>query len=130
MNESRDRQHACMAEARTSADRVRARAAEFATLLEQFAALGARACDVNEPVSRVIAQKAQGAPAADLLAPLEDVKARMTAVIDDAAQIAEKAHAQGWPDIAREAEALRQQVHAARNKVTLAQKNVAAQAPS
>jgi hypothetical protein len=130
MNTSRDKQQACMEESRSAADRIRARAAEFAALLEQFAALGQRARDVNEPVARVIEQKAAGAGAADLLAPLDEVKSRMASVIDDAADIAQKAQAQGWPDIAREAEALRQQVQAARNKVSLAQKSVASQAPS
>jgi hypothetical protein len=130
MNASRDKQQACMVRSRDAAARVRERAAEFAALLEQFAALGQRAREVNEPVSRVIEQRAAGAGAADLLAPLEDVTSRMTSVIDDAAKIAETAHAQGWPDIAREAESLRQQVQAARNKVMLAQKQVAARAPS
>jgi hypothetical protein len=102
----------------------------LASLLEQFASLGERAKDVIEPVARILEQKASGAVPADLLAPLEEVKQRMNAVLEDAAQIVEKAEAQGWPDVARDAKALRQQVQAALNKVTLAQKNVAARSPS
>jgi hypothetical protein len=130
MRLSQTRQQKTMEETLAAARKVQERVAEFATLMERFAALGLRAKDVNDPVTDVLSRKASGALAGDLLGGLKDVAGRMGVIAEEAESTAKDARAAGWVDIAREADALRQQVQAARNRVLLAQEKVAAQAPS
>ena len=53
------------------------------------------------------------------IAALEQLQERMARVLEATAAVSSRAQEQGFDDIARQADAIRQQVQAARNKLTL-----------
>jgi hypothetical protein len=130
MNAAQKRQERAMQETLSAAQRVQARVSEFAAFMERFAALGLRARDLNVPVAEILEKRATGGDAGDLLGGLKDVVEKMTQISEDAEAAAKDAQAAGWVDVARDADALKQQVQSAKNKVVLAQGRVAARAPS
>ena len=130
MDGARQTQQKLMTDTMDAAKQVQQRAGEFAGLMDRFGALGQRAREVNEPVAAVVARKSEGAPPAELLAGLRDVLARLEAIIAEAEGVAGDAAKTDWQDIAREADALKQQMQSARNKLLLAEKSVASHAPS
>lgn len=129
MQTLQEKQQACMEATARGTTRIKERFEVRSLLLQRVAALGQRAQDVSGPVAALV-----GAPeertAAELLQTLEDVAARTEAVIAEAASVQEAAEGAGWQDIARDTDALRQQLMAARNKLLVAQRSVAARAPS
>jgi GrpB-like predicted nucleotidyltransferase (UPF0157 family) len=127
---ARVKQEACMAQVLAAAQRVQTRSEEFLTLMQRFSALGNRAREVNEPVAEVVARKSQGAPATEVLAGLRDVLARTEGIVTEAEALARDAANADWSDVSRAAEALKQQVQSARNRVLLAERTVSEQAPS
>ncbi len=122
---ARVKQDGCLQQIMKAAERVRDRAREFAALVERFAGIGQRARDITEPVRAVLARKAEGAPGGELLTGLRDVLALTEAVIAEADTLSRDAKVADWPDIAREAESLKQQMQSARNRVLLAERSVA-----
>jgi len=110
--------------------RVEGRSHELRAIMEQFAALGARARDVNGPVNAVVAQKESGAPPEALLESLGSVEQLIAGVVTDADGVVTVARAGNWPDVARDAQSLRQSMHAALNRLSLARREVAGRAPS
>jgi DNA-directed RNA polymerase specialized sigma54-like protein len=126
----RGRQEACAQNVMTAAHRVQTRAEEHLAMIQRFSALGLRARDVNEPVASVVARKAEGAPARELLAGLREVLAQTEAIVVDAEALARDAASADWTDVARAAESLKDQVQSARNRVLLAEKSLTAQTPS
>lgn len=130
MQAMQSRQHACVEETVATARRIEARIHDRAALLERFAALGARARAVDEPVQAVMQGKAAGAADAELLGALSEVIARTDGVLEDAAAIGRDAHDRGWEDIAREARSLEEQLQSARARVLEAQRDMAGRSPS
>src|SRR5438105_4628362 len=88
------------------AQQIAARRAEFAEVLQRMGALGQMAKEVQELLK---------GPKPDF----DQIQARMQKVADDAARIAAAAQEKEMEDLVRQAETLRQQVLAARNKVAL-----------
>ena len=88
------------------AQEIAARRKEFADVLQRMAGLGRMAKDVQEALKA-------GTSAVD------EVQSRMQRIADEAAEIARVAQEKEMEDVARQAEVLRQQVLAARNKVGL-----------
>lgn len=112
---ARDRQQA-------SADRLNARAAEierrraqFASVRARFAAIGEDARAINEVVLSIGA--GADVDLVSLLERLEAAEQRMGEILEETRGFAAHAREEGMTDIEREADTLRQQVGAARNKI-------------
>jgi hypothetical protein len=99
-------------------------------LLGRFAALGSKAGGVNTLALDLTARKSEGADDNEVLARLRAIEERIDEVVVEAQAIAEMAASDDWPEIARQADGLRQQMQAARNKLALAHKTIADRAPS
>jgi hypothetical protein len=107
-----------------------ARVSEFETLMRRFAALGESAKSMNQLTGELVARKPDGGLESALLEGLRTIEERMLQVVVDAELLARDAQQSGWPEIARQAEAVRQQVSAAKNKLSLAHRTVAERSPS
>jgi chromosome segregation ATPase len=123
------RQQTCISEAVQAAEKIQQRIQKRSELLERFSALGERARALNEPVAELEA-KQDGANAQDLLKTLNEVATRTESVVAEAETLGADAVADDWQDIAREATTLKQQLQSARNKILVAQRDVAGRTPS
>jgi len=130
MQEAQARQQQCMDVTAEGTTKIKTRFEERMALLERVAALGQRAQDINEPVAAVMSGTEENRSPIDLLETLRDVNARTEAVIAEADAVHKLAQDGDWQDIARDTDALKQQLQSARNKVLVAQRNIAARAPS
>ena len=95
-------------------------------MLRQFQALGQDAAELNGMGQRLSAKKRDaGATASDmakdpeLAAGLHELSERMASVAGRAQELAASAHSAEFEDVSRQADSLRQQLLAARNKVVL-----------
>lgn len=109
---------------------LEARALQFDALMKRFSALGESAHAVNQLTTELSAQQGEGAPESQVLEGLRELEQHMGRVVQGADDLARDAQESGWTEIARQADAVRQQVRAAKNKLSLAQRTVAARAPS
>jgi hypothetical protein len=114
----------------TVAHTVEQRARSRDALRQRFAELGATATQTNTLTLEFATRRGEGAASLELLELLTSLDARMGAVVAEAQAIAEGASSEGWPEIARQADGIRQQMVAAKNKVVLAQRSLAGSAPS
>jgi hypothetical protein len=99
-------------------------------LLTRFAGLGASAARVNLLAADLATRRQEGATEAEILELLVGIQAMMTGVAAEADALTEDAEKSDWPDIARQADAVRQQVSAVKSKLAAAHRNIAANAPS
>lgn len=129
MQAAQAKQQECMEATARGTMRIKERFEDRMALLERVAALGQKAQDINGPVAAVVDGTGERTPA-ELLKTLEEVGARTEAVIAEAASVHEAAEGADWQDIARDTDALKQQLQSARNKLLVAQRSVAARAPS
>jgi hypothetical protein len=88
------------------AEQIAARRKEFADVLQRMAGLGGMAKEVQDAL--------KAGPEG-----IADVQSRMQQIADEAADIVRTAEEKEMEDVARQADVLRQQVLAARNKVAL-----------
>lgn len=123
------KQQECMETTARATARIKERFENRMALLERVAALGQRAQEINGPVAAVMEGDGEKKPA-ELLKSLEEVSARTEAVIAEASEVHAAAQSGDWQDIARDTDALRQQLQSARNKILVAQRSVAERAPS
>jgi hypothetical protein len=123
------KQQACVEITARETVRIKERFEDRMALLERVAALGQKAQDISGPAAEVANSEGERSPS-EVLKTLEEVGSRTEAVIAEAASVHEQAQNSDWQDIARDTEALRQQLQAARNKILLAQRTVAERAPS
>ena len=82
------------------------------------------------PSATVVAQNEAGASPEGLLEALARVDELASSVARDAESVATSARSGDWPELARDAQALRQTMEAARNKLMLARRQVASRALS
>jgi hypothetical protein len=129
MQDVQVRQQGCIAEAVAAAEKIQQRIQNRSSLLERFSALGERARSLNEPVAALEAKEGD-ANAQDLLKTLGEVAERTESVVAEAETLGADAVADDWQDIAREATTLKQQLQSARNKILVAQRDVAGRTPS
>lgn len=129
MQDVQVRQQSCISEAVAAAERIQERVQLRSALLERFSALGERARSLNEPVAALEAKEGD-ANAQDLLKTLGEVAERTEAVVKEAEALGADAQAEDWQDIAREATTLKQSLQSARNKILVAQRDVAGRTPS
>ena len=106
---SRERQESEASALLARAQEIAARRGQLAALLQRMSGLGRMAKEVQERLQ-------SGRPEVD------DLQARMQQVADDAAGIERDAREQEFEDMSRQAETLRQQILAAKNKLGLLRK--------
>ncbi len=99
-------------------------------LLTRFAGLGASAARVNTMAADLATRRNEGAAEAEVLDLLREIEGQMTQVAAEADELTEIAEKDEWPEIARQGDAVRQQVNAAKNKLATAKRNIASGAPS
>jgi hypothetical protein len=99
-------------------------------LLARFGALTDSAGHVNTLALELGERKAAGAEDAEILDRLAAIQVEMAGVVGEAETLVEAAKRETWPEIARQADGIRQQMLAAKNKLALAQRTVASRAPS
>jgi chromosome segregation ATPase len=123
---ARDQQEAQAMLVSQRAEEIRQRTAVYGELLSQFQSLGQDAGELNTMGQRLSTRKREaGASAAEmardpeLAAGLRELAERMGAVAERAQQLASAAHTAEFDDVSRQADSLRQQLLAARNKVVL-----------
>jgi hypothetical protein len=116
---AQERQQVRAEAVRQKADELRARSESLATLLRGWEAIGSAAAQVNRLVQTFRERhEADGALVfdADEHAAVDEQLAGLGA---NAERLAEAAEAQGFPDLGRQADGLRTQLAAARNKLRL-----------
>lgn len=120
---------------RVAANAINDRVAEIDARTAAHAALERRLGELGEE-ARGINARAQGATAggvvpgsperlAELIGALEEIAERMDAAVARALEVARDATAADFVDVARQADALRQQLLATRNRVTLLRRGLA-----
>lgn len=130
MQSMQAKQQQCMLDALEHAKRIQERNDARNALLERVTALGLRAREINAPMADLVDEGTGEGEASKILAKIQDVGDRLESVIVEAAAVTTAARESDWADIARDADALKQQLQSARNKVLVAQRNVASRAPS
>jgi len=128
----RERHEVNVAALVTRGEEVRRRAEEFSALHDRFAAFGEEGRQINELVQDAAAkQRDARTPEAvrAVAAAIGDVEARMSRLSDDARAFGQQAAAASITDLAEQADALRQQTSAARNKLALLRKSLLASLP-
>lgn len=123
------RQQECMQLLGERAEGVQARFADRNTLVSRINQLGQQARAVAEPITS-IDESAWSSPTPELLSSVAEMSSRLEAVIEEAAAVAASAKEADWADVARDADALRQQLTAMRGKLILGQRKLASRAPS
>jgi hypothetical protein len=119
---ARDRQQDTANGLLERAQELQARSDILQDLLARFRALGDDARDIQTLVSTANEQGKDDMNAA--LATLEEVKTRMESIAGRATELANDAKEKGIVDIEREADSLRQQILAAKNKLGLLQQGL------
>jgi hypothetical protein len=109
---------------------VELRAQQHEALMQRFAALGESAKHVNTLTMELSEKRNAGASETELLQGLQAIQMHMTTVVAEAEALSARAGEEEWPELARQADAVRQQVLSAQNKLALAHKTVATRAPS
>jgi hypothetical protein len=130
IEQARNRQQQSLDGLVTASKLLAARATQFELMMRRFAALGESAKGVNALTSQLSARRSEGALEVELLDGLRELDERMDKVVVEADSLAEDAERDGWPEIARQADTVRQQIRSAKNKLAVAQRAVAARAPS
>jgi hypothetical protein len=100
------------------AEEVRARREALRALLGRYAALGRDAQELNGMVQAFASGARPGTEAPDPPS-YDTVRETMTRLIGDAEEVAHASREQGFEDLSRQADGLRQQLLSARNKLNL-----------
>jgi DNA repair exonuclease SbcCD ATPase subunit len=115
-----DDQQAQAAALTARAEEVRRRSEVFHELMARYAGLGKASQELNALVQAFAAgvPPDDGTPRGEAPS-LEAVQASMTRLIESAAEVARAANGEGFEDVERQAQSLRQQLLSARNKLAL-----------
>lgn len=105
-----------------SHEAIDARAADHEALANRFRALGEEARGIHalvQEVTSAVAPPTTPERLASLIARLEEIVGRMDAAVDVAQGVSREARSADFVDVERQADALRQQLLSARNRVGL-----------
>jgi len=130
MNGAQGRVQASLEETLSLSRQIGTRAAERSALVERFAVLGQRTREINAPVAAVVSKHQDGALPGELLAAVGEILSIADGLVSESDSIAKDARTSKWVDIGREADALRQQILSARNKLLVLQRGLSERAPS
>jgi chromosome segregation ATPase len=128
---ARERHEANAAALQTRGEEIRRRAEQFGALYERWSALGEEGRIINQLVQEAAVKQRDSAPetARELAAAILGVEERMARLIDGARDLGQAATLASITDLAEQASSLRQQVAAARNKITLLRKSLPTASP-
>lgn len=132
INTARERHEANVAALQVRGEEIRSRANELGALYERYSALGEEGRVINQLVMEAAAkQREELTPEliGEIVAAIEGIEERMAALVDGARELGQAAIAVSISDVAEQADSLRQQVAAARNKVGLLRKGLQARLP-
>jgi hypothetical protein len=130
---ARDTQQSQADAVRTRALDIQARTEQYAGLMRGFEALGKDAAALNASAQGLGARKRTAEEMVkdgELLAGLDDLQERMTAVAGSAEKLTGDARGADFEDIARKADSLRQQILAARNRIALLKETIVRATPT
>lgn len=129
VSSARDRQNTQAEAVQTRAKDLEQRVEVFKTLLTRYGALGQSAAELNGQVQQFAARRGEARTPeseAHLALDLQALLERMGQLAAEAQEVAQGANEQDFSDIARQADGLRQQLLAARNKMSLLNKDLPA----
>jgi hypothetical protein len=129
---ARDEQQAQTEIIRVRAVDIQTRTAEFAAFLKRFEEIGKDAAALNMTAQALAARKRtpdEMVKDGELLAGLDELQERMTAVAAGAESLAGDARTADFDDLSRKIDSLRQQLLAARNKIGLLKEALVRAAP-
>lgn len=109
---------------------VERRSQQYTVLMQRFTELGESAGLVNALTMELSAKRDAGASDTEVLRALQGIQSQVAVVVAEAEALSDRAREEQWPDLARQADSVRQQVLSAQNKLALAHKTVAMRAPS
>jgi hypothetical protein len=130
INAARERHEANALALQARGEEIRVRAEEVSALYERFSELGDEGKIVNQLVQEAAATQREATTPAKvraLVGDLEGIEERMAKLVEVARALNQAAIAATITDLAEQTDALRQQVAAARNKLGLLRKALAAQ---
>lgn len=123
------RQQECMQLLGERAEGIQARLIDRNKLVERINQLGQQARSVSDPIV-ALEEPAWTSPTPELLNSVAEMSSRLEAVIEEAASVVASAKESDWTDVARDADALKQQLTAVRSKLIIGQRKLASRAPS
>jgi hypothetical protein len=129
---ARDTQQAQADAIRARALEVQSRTEQYATLMRGFEALGKDAAALNTTAQGLGARKRTAEEMVkdgELLAGLDELQERMTAVAGSAEKLTADAREANFGDIASKVDSLRQQILAARNRIALLKETIVRATP-
>ncbi|QSQ12391.1 hypothetical protein [Myxococcus landrumensis] len=127
ISQVRDRQQAQAEAVHARAQELQQRTEVFKDLLVRYGAVGQSAGDLNMRMQEFAARRQQAKTAeehAEVVAAFQALQDRMKEVAEEAQAVAQSAEERDFNDIARQADSLRQQLLAARNKMALLHKSL------
>lgn len=116
---ARERKDASALVIGTRASEIAARVQEFAQLIERLAALGTEASSINALVQELATIVREANDKTSALARIEEVQTRLGKAVDDAQTLRDAAKDKEATEIAQQADSIRQQMSAARNRLKL-----------
>jgi chromosome segregation ATPase len=129
---ARDAQQTQAESVRVRALEIQARTEELARLMRGFEAIGKDAAALNATAQQLAARKRtpdEMVKDGELLAGLDELQERMTAVLAAGEKLAADARTADFEDLSRKIDSLRQQILAARNKIALLKEALVRAAP-
>lgn len=129
---ARDAQQAQAEAVRVRALEIQARTEELARLMRGFEAIGKDAAALNASAQQLASRKRTAdemVKDGELLAGLDELQEKMTAVLAGAEELAADAKRSDFEDLSRKIDSLRQQILAARNKINLLKEALVRAAP-
>jgi len=129
---ARDAQQTQAEVVRVRALEIQARTEELARLMRGFEAIGKDAAALNASAQQLAARKRtpdEMVKDGELLAGLDELQERMTAVLTSGEKLAADARGADFEDLSRKVDSLRQQILAARNKIGLLKEALVRAAP-
>jgi chromosome segregation ATPase len=130
MNDARERQEASLVGMAEAARHIGERATAFQSLIARYASLGEVAKSLNVRAAEIMTRRSEGAAPVDVYAAVGALLEGLGEALTEAKALAAVARESDFDGIARDADALEQQLLSARNRLTLAQRAVAERAPS
>ena len=130
---ARDTQQAQADIVRTRALEIQARTEQYAALMRGFEALGKDAAALNASAQGLGARKRTAEEMVkdgELLAGLDELQERMTAVVGSAEKLTADAREADFDDLSRKVDSLRQQILAARNRIALLKETLVRATPT